>query len=122
MLFFKQKKINERKVDKIREEEEHKKTRRFFTGIFIDEERLKENNINYPIRLEYYKITNEKEEYGIEVVKTEYRKGFTKIENEAIINITKEENIINNIIYKLKENLVTPIGLEDTVTEILECF
>ena len=109
-------------MDKIREEEEYKKTRRFFTGIFIDEERLKENNINYPIRLEYYKITNEKEEYGIEVIKTKYRKEFTKIENEAIINITKEENIINNIIYKLKENLVTPIGLEDTVTEILECF
>ena len=108
-------------MDKIKEEEQ-KKTRRFFAGTFIDNEKLKENKINYPIRLEYYKITNENEEYGIEVVKTEYRKEFTKVENEAMINITKEENVINSIIYKLKENFVTPIGLEDTVAEILECF
>ena len=100
-------------------DEEQKKTKKFFTGIFIDNEKLKENNINYPIRLEYYKIANEKEEYGVEIVKTEYREDFTKIENEAMINITNEENIINNIIYKLKENFVTPIGLQDTVAEIL---
>ena len=33
----------------------------FFGSIFINRERLKEAGINYPIKVEYYKITNEEE-------------------------------------------------------------
>lgn len=94
--------------------------RKFFAGIFMDKEKLEENNINYPIKLEYYKIKDTKEEYGIEIVKTEYREEFVKVENEAITKITKEEDIIDKIIHKLKENVVTPIGLRDTLSELME--
>ncbi|MCI9365737.1 MAG: hypothetical protein HFJ54_03900 [Clostridia bacterium] len=99
--------------------EEQKKIRKFFAGVFIDKERLEENNISYPIKLEYYKIRDSKDEYGIEVVKTEYREEFTKIENEVVTKITTEEEKINSIIHKLKRNIVTPTGLKDTLEEIL---
>ena len=99
--------------------EEQKRIRKFFAGIFIDKEKLEENNIYYPIRLEYYKIRNIENEYGIEIVKTEYREGFIKFENDAITKVTKEEDKINSIIYKLKENLVTPIELRDVVSEMI---
>ncbi len=99
--------------------EEQKRIRKFFAGIFIDKEKLEENNIDYPIRLEYYKIRNIENEYGIEIVKTEYREGFIKFENDAITKVTKEEDKINSIIYKLKENLVTPIELRDVVSEMI---
>ena len=99
--------------------EEQKRIRKFFAGIFIDKEKLEENNIDYPIRLEYYKIRNIENEYGIEIVKTEYREGFIKFENDAITKVTKEEDKINSIIYKLKENVVTPIELRDVVSEMI---
>ena len=50
----------------------------FFGGKFIKKEELKEAGIEYPIKLEYYKIINEdefvnktNEKYGIKIVKTE---------------------------------------------------
>ena len=50
--------------------------KRFFGGIFIEKEKLKEEGINHPIKLEYYKQineeTNEENKYGITIVKTEY--------------------------------------------------
>lgn len=104
-------------MEKIKEEQ--RRIRKFFAGIFIDKEKLEENNINYPIRLEYYKIKNTQNEYGVEIVKTEYREGFIKFENDAITKVTKEEDTINNIIYKLKDNLVTPIELKDVVSEMM---
>ena len=48
----------------------------FFGGTYVGKDTLANNNIYYPIRLEYYKtenIENYKSFYGIEVVKTEYK-------------------------------------------------
>lgn len=48
----------------------------FFGGTYLGKDKLENNNIYYPIRLEYYKteeIDEFKSVYGIEVVKTEYR-------------------------------------------------
>ena len=36
----------------------------FFGSIFINRDKLREAGINYPIKVEYYKLINE-EEYGI---------------------------------------------------------
>ena len=51
----------------------------FFGSTFIKKEELQEAKINYPIKLEYYKVINEDEfvknnnaKYGIKIVKTEY--------------------------------------------------
>ena len=96
----------------------------FFGSIFINRDRLEEAGINYPIKVEYYKIENEEEKikqnkliYGIQVIKTEYRDKIG-VEQEKIEHITNDENEITKILHLIKENEVTPIGLEDVILEI----
>ena len=83
----------------------------FFGSIFINRDELREAGIEYPIKVEYYKITNEipsrqKLIFGIQVIKTEYN--------------TNSEKEVDKILYQLKENEVTPIGLEDVLIELEE--
>ena len=96
----------------------------FFGSIFINRDRLKEAGINYPIKVEYYKIINENKEniqnkliYGIQVIKTEYREKIG-VEQSKVENITNNETEINEILGLIKENEVTPIVLEDIIVEI----
>ena len=96
----------------------------FFGSIFINRDRLIEAGINYPIKVEYYKIINEERQikqnkliYGIQIIKTEYREKIG-VEQSKLEEITNDENEINSILGLMKENEVTPIGLEDVVTEI----
>ena len=96
----------------------------FFGSIFINRDKLREAGIDYPIKVEYYKIINEEEKikenkliYGIQVIKTEY-KDKIRVEQEMMENITNDENEITKILDIIKENEVTPIGLEDVIFEI----
>ena len=96
----------------------------FFGSIFINRNKLIEAGINYPIKVEYYKIINEEEKikenkliYGIQIIKTEYKEKIG-IEQEKIEHITNDENEITKILGIMKENEVTPIGLEDVILEI----
>ena len=96
----------------------------FFGSIFLNRNELEEAGINYPIKVEYYKITNEEEKikenkliYGIQVIKTEYRDKIG-VEQEKIEHITNDENEITKLLDLIKENEVTPIGLEDVILEI----
>ena len=96
----------------------------FFGSIFINRDELREAGIDYPIKVEYYKITNEEEKikenkliYGIQVIKTEY-KDKIGVEQEKIEHITNDENEITRMLDIIKENEVTPIGLEDVILEI----
>ena len=96
----------------------------FFGSIFINRDRLEEAGINYPIKVEYYKIINEEEKmkqnkliYGIQIIKTEYRDKIG-IEQEKIEHITNDENEITKMLNIIKENEVTPIGLKDVILEI----
>ena len=96
----------------------------FFGSIFINRDKLNEAGIDYPIKVEYYKITNEEEKikqnkliYGIQVIKTEYRDKIG-IEQEKIEHITNDENEIIKILGVMKEGEVTPVGLEDVILEI----
>lgn len=100
------------------------KLKNFFGSIFINRDKLKEAGINYPIKVEYYKITNEnkREEkndtiYGVEIIKTEYREKIG-IEQNKIEHITNDEKEINEILGLIKGNEVTPIGLNDVLIEI----
>ena len=97
----------------------------FYGGTFIKTEELKEAGIDYPIKLEYYKIINEdemmkkeKEKYGIKVVKTEYIENDTKIEDETIKYLSSNEQKIEEILNILKENEVTPITTKDVISDI----
>lgn len=94
----------------------------FFGSIFIEKEKLEEAGINYPIKLEYYKIINEDEfiyeknaKYGIKIVKTEYVEDDIKVEDKTIKYLSSNEQKINNILTILKENEVTPISVQDII-------
>ena len=96
----------------------------FFGSIFINRDELREAGIDYPIKVEYYKITNEQEKikqnklkYGIQIIKTEYKEKIG-VEQSKIEDITNDENEITKILYLMKNNEVTPIGLEDVILEI----
>lgn len=96
----------------------------FFGSIFINRDKLEEAGINYPIKVEYYKITNEDEKikeneliYGIQVIKTEYKEKIG-VEQNKIEHITNDEREINKILDLVKECEVTPVALEDVLIEI----
>ena len=95
----------------------------FFGSIFINRDELRNAGIDYPIKVEYYKITNEEEMkqnkliYGIQVIKTEYRDKIG-VEQEKIEHITNDESEIVKMLDIIKDNEVTPIGLKDVILEI----
>ena len=95
----------------------------FFDGVFMNKEKLKEEGFECPIKLEYYKTSVEEEnvetKYGIEVIKTEYLDGNMNIETKELKNVTNNLAEENRILTILKNNEVTPIGLEDVIKEIL---
>jgi hypothetical protein len=80
-------------------------------------EDLIEAKIDHLIELTYYKIRN-KNDYAIEVVKTEHVKSGLKVEREKVNLFTNNETKTDNILALLKKNKVTPIGLKDTLIEI----
>ena len=78
--------------------------------------------IEYPIKLEYYKTIETEEnveaKYGIEIVETEFINGKVNIESKAIDDIAITSKEIDRILTILKNNEVTPIGIEDAINEI----
>lgn len=96
----------------------------FFSSTFVKKETLNEARIDYPIKLEYYKIINEdevvkqeKDKFGIDIVKTEYRKNDIKVENKKVQYLSSDERKINKILNLFKENEVTPITVEDILSD-----
>lgn len=97
----------------------------FFGSIFVEKEKLKEAGIKEPIKLEYYKIINEDEmvkgensKYGIKIVKTQYIKEDTKVEEKTIKYLTSNEQKVNDILQILKDNEVTPISVQDIIYDM----
>jgi len=95
----------------------------FYGGTYVGKDTLANNNIYYPIRLEYYKteqVENYQSVYGIEVVKTEYKDDKVNVENKIINKVTYEENTINKILEQLKLGEITPAVTEEMIEEILK--
>ena len=100
----------------------------FYAGTFMNREDLGNIGVDYPVKLEYYKREpnivskndNEEIKYGIEVIKTSYKKEQTQIENSKIAEITKDEKLINRILDILKRNQVTPVCAEYVVEDLLK--
>ena len=95
----------------------------FFGSIFINRDKLLEAGINYPIKVEYYKITDEERTkqknhlvYGVQIIKTEYRNEQICVENKTLYDVANDEEKVDDFLNLLKENEVTPI----TVDYILE--
>ncbi len=98
--------------------------RTFFSSTFINKEMLNEAGIEHPIKLEYYKLINEDEmikqekaKFGISIVKTEYQKEEVKIENKKIQYVSNDEKKIEEILNILKENEVTPVAVDDILSD-----
>ncbi|MBR0427564.1 MAG: hypothetical protein IJK18_05140 [Clostridia bacterium] len=93
----------------------------FFDSIFIGGSN-EFRDLDYPIKLEYYKTIkteeNVKAKYGIEIVVTEFINGKVNIESKTIDDIAETSEEIDKIIKILKDNEVTPIGIEDAIVEI----
>ena len=97
----------------------------FYAGTFMSKDELSSNGVDYPIKLEYYKTEDNSMyknsiKYGIEVIKTSYKKERTKIENSIVAAFTKDEKIVNKILDILKKNEVTPITAEYVVEDLLK--
>ena len=100
------------------------KVKRFFGGIFIEKEKLKEEGINHPIKLEYYKQineeTNEENKYGITIVKTEYIPDKIKVETKDLNSITDDENKINKILDIFRNGQVSTIHSEEIMSDLIK--
>ncbi len=94
----------------------------FYGDIVLNEDKLLDSNSNR-IELKYYKILkkhrNETNTYGVEIIKKEYIGKKTTKERRNIINLTEDESLINNLLYILQKNTVTPMGLQDAIQEVL---
>ena len=81
--------------------------RTFYGGTFMDKEVLREGGIEYPVKLEYYKIKEtEEEKYGVEIIRTSYKSDQPEIIKEQIVGVTQEENEMNQILDVMKEGQV----------------
>lgn len=94
----------------------------FFGGMFINKEKLEKNKIFHPVKLEYYKVKQLEENqefYGVEIVKTQYKKEDVVIENQVEYQITKDEDKADEILRLLKKNEVMPVQLGEIVHELM---
>ncbi len=97
----------------------------FFGSIFINKQKLEEENINYPIKVDYYKVINEDEldfrkgtKFGIQVIKTEYKENNEiKVEEKTIKYLSNDEQKVDQILETLKNNEVTPVSLQDIIID-----
>ena len=87
---------------------------------------LNEAGINEVI-LEYYKSKKYtfrkaklKTYYGITIVKREYKKDKVNLEKNTVKQISTNENKIKNLLEVLKTYKVTPIALNDVLTDLLK--
>ena len=94
----------------------------FFDGIFIDKNRLLEEGIKYPVKIEYFKTITGKEnvenKYGIEIVKTEFKNGNINVESNEVPNITNNNSEADRILKILRDNEVTPIAMQDVLDDL----
>ena len=93
----------------------------FYGGIYLERKALREAGIEHPIKLEYYKTINRKEkEFGIDIVKLEYKTNNTIKEETQIKHLTKDEEKIEKMLNIFKSYTVTPITAKDVISDLLK--
>lgn len=91
----------------------------------IDSRDSEELNIGERIKLEYYKTISKlfangnRETYGIGIVKKYKDTKNEKIESREINNILLEEKQTEKLLKILINNKVTPIALDDVLTDLI---
>ena len=64
------------------------------------------------------KEIKDEKEYGIEIVKTQYKENDAQVEGKMVENISNSEERIDEILRILKNNEVTPICLQDILYDL----
>lgn len=99
---------------------EYKKS--LFGRTTIDSSDSEEIKSDEKIELEYYETRNLNEKhgrkYGIEVLKRNQKTEKFNIESKVINNISNEEKEINRLLEILMMNKVTPISVDDIISDI----
>ena len=94
----------------------------FFGKTIIDRSDSEELNENEKIELEYYEThnlaENNERKYGIEIVKTKEKNEKFNIESKVINNISNEEQEVNKLLNILMLNKVTPVSVDDIISDI----
>ena len=94
----------------------------FFGKTIIDMSDSEELNENEKIELEYYEThylaDKHGRKYGIEVVKKKRRNEKFNIETKIVNNLSSKEIEINKLLEILMLNKVTPITVDDVISDI----
>ena len=91
----------------------------FYGGIYVERKTLQEAGIEHPIKLEYYKTIN-KETFGIDIIKTEYKNNNIITEEKVIEQLSKDETKIDKMLKLFKSCAVTPITAQDIADDLLK--
>ena len=100
----------------------------FYGGTTFNEIDLNEANRKNNVALEYYKIKEEttkdhsKNIFGVEIIKKEYLGNEIAEETKTMNYIAEQEEKADQIIEKLYSNKVTPMSLEDVMTDLLKTY
>lgn len=98
---------------------EYKKS--FFGKTSINSSDSEEKETIEEIELEYYETRNfneeNKREYGIEVVKKNMKNEGFNIESKIVNNISNEEIAISKLLEIMLNNKVTPVTVDDIISD-----
>lgn len=93
----------------------------------LNETDIVETSNNRKMKLQYYetkehsiKKLRKQTFYGIEIIKKEYEEDKVKLEKNCIKKVSTNENIIKQVIEVLEIHKVTPIALEDVLTDLMK--
>lgn len=101
-----------------------KYSKMFYGTVKLTNQDAEEIPVCHPIALEYYRTTSpsknllEAENFGVEIVKKEYRNNRIELERKRVENITRDARTADSFIALLKRNQVTPISLEEVVWDL----
>lgn len=94
----------------------------FFGKATIDSSDSEDIRDDEKIELEYYKTNNvtqkDDKKFGIEVLKRDVKQDEFNIETKIVNNISSEENTISRLLEILMINKVTPISVDDVISDI----
>lgn len=94
----------------------------FFGKTTIDSSDSEEIKADEKIELEYYKTNNltkkDEKKYGIEVLKRDVKQDEFNVETKIVNNISNEENTISRLLEILMINKVTPVSVDDVISDI----
>lgn len=100
-------------------------SKNFFGKTTLDSNDSEELNVGERIELEYYETQNtetEGKEYGIEVLKKDVKLEKFNIETKVVNNISDEENTVNRLLEILMTNKVTPVSVDDVISDTMALY